>query len=160
MGIEMKEIAGFENYTISDDGVVFSKKTGTFKKATSNGRGKGYMFVDLYKDGKRKRLYVHRLVAEAFVPNPCNKPYVNHLDGDTRNNKAENLEWCTPLENVEHASKILRVMEGYNNSNYKKHLVKLVTDLSQIYSVDFTEILEKAQKKELKLSWCYVEVQE
>lgn len=63
----------------------------------------GYKKVELYKDGKRKSHKVHRLVAIAFIPNPKNKPHINHIDGNTVNNSVDNLEWCTPKENVDHA---------------------------------------------------------
>ena len=66
----------------------------------------GYKKVELVKDGKRKSLKVHRLVAIAFIPNPMNKPYINHIDGNPINNCVENLEWCTQHENVVHAYKI------------------------------------------------------
>lgn len=153
----MIEIKGFENYLIDENGTIINKNTSCIKIGTSNNIGKGYLYVDLYKNGKRKRFYIHRLVAETFIPNPENKPYINHIDGNPKNNNVSNLEWCTPLENVEHASKVLGVMDAYNNANYKKHLVKLVTDLSKIYSTDFTKIMEKAQRKEITLSWCRVE---
>lgn len=63
----------------------------------------GYKKVELAKDGKKKSLRVHRLVATAFIPNPMNKPYINHIDGNRINNCVENLEWCTQHENVVHA---------------------------------------------------------
>ena len=154
-----KIIKDFENYMVDENGNILNWKTQIFKKPTSNNRGKGYLYVDLYNNGKHKRVYIHRLVAQAFIPNPENKPYINHIDGNPRNNNVKNLEWCTPLENVEHASKVLGVMNTYNNSNYKKHLVKLVSDLSEMYSVDFVSIMEKAQHKKIKLSWQYVEVE-
>lgn len=154
-----KIIKGYENYIVTSEGCVINQRKGTCKKPTSNKQGRGYFYVDLYNNGKHKRFYVHRLVAEAFVENPNNKPFVNHKDGDTSNNKAENLEWVTPLENVEHASNVLGVLTAYKNSNYKKHIVKLVEDLSILYDVDFTKLMEKAQRKEIKLSWCYVEEQ-
>ena len=63
----------------------------------------GYMKVWLYKDGKRKEYAVHRLVANAFIDNPENKPCVNHIDNNRANNTLENLEWCTYKENSQWA---------------------------------------------------------
>ena len=63
----------------------------------------GYPVVNLYKDNKYKQIPVHRLVAEAFIPNPNNYPVVNHLDGNKLNNNVSNLEWCTQQRNVLHA---------------------------------------------------------
>ena len=62
-----------------------------------------YKRVSLYSDGGSTGCLIHRLVAKAFIPNPENKPYVNHLDGNRLNNKASNLEWCTAKENTHHA---------------------------------------------------------
>lgn len=69
-----------------------------------------YPSVILYINGKGKRIYVHRLVAEAFIPNPENKPEVNHKDGNINNTKAINMEWCTTLENIRHSFYVLRRM--------------------------------------------------
>lgn len=66
----------------------------------------GYPTVNLDKDYKHKVEYVHRLVAEAFIPNPENKPEVNHKDANKTNNNAENLEWVTHLENVQHSERL------------------------------------------------------
>jgi DNA-directed RNA polymerase specialized sigma24 family protein len=59
--------------------------------------------VKLFKDKIKKDFKVHRLVAQAFIPNPHNKPNINHKDGNPLNNKVENLEWCTQQENIDHA---------------------------------------------------------
>lgn len=65
-----------------------------------------YPSVSISRDGRLESFLVHRLVAEAFIPNPENKPYVNHIDGDTHNNHVSNLEWVTQSENINHAIKI------------------------------------------------------
>lgn len=101
----IKEIKGYEGlYYIDNEGNVYSKHSGWLKKLTPyiGGGGKGYNKVSLQKGGKRKTKYNHRLVAEAFIENPWEKPCVNHLDGDRYNNNKENLEWVTHQENTQH----------------------------------------------------------
>lgn len=63
----------------------------------------GYLMVGLNKHKNQKTYLVHRLVAMAFIPNPENKPYINHINAHRDDNRVENLEWCTPLENSRHA---------------------------------------------------------
>lgn len=71
---------------------------------------KGYLRVDLYDaDGNRKHYKVHRLVANAFIPNPDGKPQVNHKDGNKKNNSVTNLEWVTDAENKKHRKELLDV---------------------------------------------------
>ena len=101
----MKPIKGYENlYSVDEQGNVYSlvttnsRRKGILKPHPKN----GYLAVNLHKDGKVKHYYIHRLVAEAFIPNPQNKPNVNHRDCDTKNNSVENLEWCTQSENILH----------------------------------------------------------
>ena len=81
---------------------------------------KGYLRVGLYKNGKTKNHFVHSLVAQAFIPNPENKPLVNHIDGNRLNNNIANLEWCTPRENVQHALRL-----GLQKSGCEVHNSKL-----------------------------------
>lgn len=69
------------------------------------GKGGKYRVTTIQVDGKQKHLYIHRLVAKAFIPNPHNKPQINHKDGDPSNNHVSNIEWCTPSENMQHAYK-------------------------------------------------------
>ena len=95
-----KQIKGYDNYLISDRGRVFNFKFKKFLKPWKD-RG-GYLFVGLCKNGVHKH-YLHRLVALAYIPNPENKPTVNHIDGIKTNNFVENLEWNTQKENVRHS---------------------------------------------------------
>lgn len=100
-GEEWKDIDG--KYQISNYSRVKSFRNGQVKISKPSISPDGYMYCSLAMNGKRKYLRVHRLVAEAFIPNPDNKPYVNHIDGCKWNNCASNLEWVTHSENMKHA---------------------------------------------------------
>ena len=100
----MKSIPNYPNYSVTEDGKVWSHKTNKFLKA---GLGKiGYYVVALYKDNKQKTFNIHRLVAESFIDNNCNKQFVNHINGIKTDNMVQNLEWATPRENNLHAHKM------------------------------------------------------
>lgn len=73
------------------------------KVLTSDINHSGYHRVTLFKNGKRYRRAVHRIIAKAFIPNPKRKPQINHKDGNPSNNSVTNLEWCTGSENNKHA---------------------------------------------------------
>lgn len=92
-------------FEVTDQGDVYRIKNGQREpaKVQKTGRQHNYCVVSYMENGKQKHVYVHRLVAQAFIPNPNNYPQVNHLDGNPLNNAVENLEWCTPKMNVEHA---------------------------------------------------------
>jgi hypothetical protein len=95
-----KAMRGFENiYEIDTEGNVYSLKFNKVRKLKPGKTSAGYYTVDLRKDGKSKTHYIHRLVAEAFVENPDNKPQVDHYDGDRTNNKVENLRWVSHQQN-------------------------------------------------------------
>lgn len=97
---EWKVIEGFSKYEVSNFGNIRSyttKNNGNNLIVQTN--KKGYGMILLYKDGKPKSRKVHRLVAQAFIPNLQNKPCVNHKDRNVKNNNVDNLEWCTYKEN-------------------------------------------------------------
>lgn len=90
----------------------------------------GYKMVTLTKNSKGKMFKVHRLVALAFIPNPENKPQVNHIDGNKNNNHVSNLEWCTAKENCFHAEK-LKLRYRYSGKENKKSIqIKQIDDLT------------------------------
>lgn len=76
-----------------------------------------------------KEEYLHRLIAKAFIPNPENKPYINHINGIKNDNRIENLEWCTPSENTNHAIKVLKRNFGASNAGIESKLRKPVYQL-------------------------------
>ena len=101
-----RSIKDYPGYEVSNLGRVRSFNFNRVRiKTLITHKPTGYIAVYLYKHNKIKNAKVHRLVAQAFIPNPENKPQVNHIDGDKTNNKADNLEWCTPSENQRHANR-------------------------------------------------------
>ncbi len=119
----LKDIKDYENYQISDTGIVINKKTGRELKQQEK---KGYMNVSLFKNGKKKNKLVHRLVAEAFIENIKNYPQINHKNEDTLNNMVENLEWCTQKYNNNYGTyrERARIRMLENNPFKGKHHTK------------------------------------
>jgi len=100
-----KPVAGFgSKYLISKNGAVVSIQPGKRNKFLSKriDRG-GYQTVRLNKDGITSTHFIHRLIAAAYIPNPDNKRFINHINGIKTDNRIENLEWCTHAENIRHA---------------------------------------------------------
>lgn len=108
-----KPLKDFPAYLISEDGEVFYK---TKKELiTPRYQGNGYLTVHIHKHNCKKKAYLlHRLVAETFIWNRLNKPFVNHKDGVKDNPKFSNLEWCTAKENTEHALRYGLVNHKHN----------------------------------------------
>lgn len=123
---EWRDIVGYEGkYQVSSLGRVKSLERITHNNKSSNTSWKtrrvkerilrhgdnpnGYEFVQLSKDGRLHIFYIHRLVANAFIPNPENLPIINHKDQTPKNNKASNLEWCTQKYNVNYADAIDKI---------------------------------------------------
>ena len=147
-----KPIKDYEGiYEVSNYGRVKSLERVIYNSGTKNGlytihekiikqrinkKRYGYCELSLHKNGKEKRFKVHRLVAEAFIPNPNNLPEVNHIDGNKENNHILNLEWVTPSENQKHRHKL------GNNKTSQKRVGKFDKDGNLI--VKYDSIIEAA----------------
>ena len=106
MNEEWKKIEDFPNYSVSNLGRVRNDRTGKILKPGKNRCG--YRQVILSQGHCKSRVFsVHRLVADAFILNPENKPELNHIDGDPSNNQVDNLEWCNRSENILHSYRVL-----------------------------------------------------
>lgn len=102
-------IKDFPDYYICDNGDVYSRKRGRFQKLVPIKNPKnGYMAINVCAKGQRRFLTIHRLVAQAFIPNPDNKCDVNHKNGNKSDNCVENLEWNTRSENMKHSFNVLK----------------------------------------------------
>lgn len=97
-----KQIPGYPEYTVDTEGNIYSFKRGTKYKMRQNIDATGYPSVHLSLNGKAKRHNIHRVVAEVFIPNPENKPCVNHKNSVRHDNSVSNLEWVTYSENNLH----------------------------------------------------------
>lgn len=97
-----------DGYYINKEGLIYRDYGDYIRYLNERESPYGYSRVSvLHKDGRRVDRFVHRLLMKTFVPNPDNKPEVNHIDGNKRNNKLENLEWVTGKENKKHSREIL-----------------------------------------------------
>jgi len=131
-------ISGYENtYLITSHGEII--RNGKVRKVGVTRTG--YQSVVLCKNGVMKNYRVHRLVAEAFIPNPDNKPHVNHINGDKTDNRVENLEWVTQSENMQHAysSGLRNPMNGTKHTN-SKLTESQVREMRHIYSLGHVTI--------------------
>ena len=109
------DFLGYPNYSVTDDGKVFSlnyNHTGKKKEMKPQKKINGYNRIKLYIEGKKKKFMVHRLVALAFIPNPDNLPEVNHKDENKTNNMVGNLEWCSIKYNNTYGTRLERVSKA------------------------------------------------
>lgn len=135
------------NYSVSKKGEVRNDVSG---KMLNPSIQQGYCHVGLTIDGKIRRFRVHRLVAIAYLDNPENKPYVNHIDGCRSNNNLENLEWCTPAENTQHA-----VQTGLMQPSREKKVIQYSLSGEKIQEfVSLSEAARQTDSQSAKITLC------
>lgn len=121
--MKSKDIPGYPNYFVTDEGDVYSRdyrRYGTIQKLKPGLGKRGYLLVSLWNDGKAKTFTIHRLVANAFIPNPDDLPQINHEDFIKINNNVDNLEWCNNSYNHIHSFKCGRIpIKGEGHGSHK-----------------------------------------
>lgn len=124
-----RSVVGLEGrYEISSKGNLLSLLRSRTKPVKTKLNEKGYERAGLWGNGKAITLFVHRLVASAFIPNPLGLPYVNHLDSNPLNNTWPNLEWTTPVGNSAHALKYGRMSRDKRKPQKSKTLARQIID--------------------------------
>jgi hypothetical protein len=127
----MRTIKGFEDYSVTKDGQVYSHFTNKFIKPFLRESTYKYLYVNLYNNGKKSKHSIHRLVAKAYIPNNNNKPQVNHINGEKFDNRSINLEWATASENGLHAyHNGLSKVSDYHKKCLVERQNKIVLDTS------------------------------
>ena len=140
-----KDIPGYENlYQISNLGRVkslsrkWSPKENILK---AKGGAEIYLHVSLWKNRKSTHLYIHKCVAQVFIPNPNNFKYVNHKDENKKNNVISNLEWCDAKYNANYGTRNIRISNKQKNNIAKSYPV-LQYDLSGNFISEYPSIME------------------
>lgn len=141
---EWRPVVGFEaEYLISNIGRVWSNHS---RKILKNKSARGYQYISLCSHGYRQERRIHRLVAEAFIPNPYNKPTVNHINEVKTDNRVENLEWATMQEQNAHGTRTVRAMA---NTDWAARSAKMdYAEIAQKH--DYFKINEKQMKPVLQ----------
>lgn len=158
-----KDIKGYEGlYKISNTGKIKSyhtrgnhQKVGKEHYITPSKTTTGYYKVELMKEHKRRGYKLHRLIALAFIPNPLNKPYINHIDGNKLNNSLSNLEWCTQKENVNHAYNAGLIPKNAISKEELHNLYmikrKSISEISAITHVGYNRVKEYMKLYDIKM---------
>lgn len=145
-------------YKIKENGDIFNKYGEQLKTFVAKN---GYLLCFLYIGGVRKAMLHHRLIAKKFIPNPENKPYVNHINGDKTDNRVSNLEWVTPKENAQHSIKVLnKINKGGDQPKLNRLKAELIrhfyrlgknkSELAREYGVQRTSISKIINYKSYK----------
>lgn len=143
-----KPVEGYEGlYEVSTNGGAKSlnyNKTGKEKILKPGKNKQGYLYINLWKNGKGKAYKIHRLVAQTFLPNPDNLPCVNHKDENKTNNHYSNLEWCTYKENINWGTANERRSKTKTNGKKSKAIISINPSTREI--IEFPSTQEAKRK--------------
>lgn len=155
---EWRAVPGYEGlYEVSNMGNVRNVRRNTLLRLTKTNYG--YIQVDLYKNGIKTGLKVHRLVAQAFLPNPDNLPQVNHKDEDKTNNNVTNLEWCTVKYNNNYGTKNIRRSEtlikngywtGLSKEEYRKEYYEKNKEKRREYMREYRKVYREKNREKIR----------
>jgi len=139
------KVQNFDNYLISKDGRLITlnyRATGKKKELFPKENEDGYLKYRLNKNKKRYQMFLHRLIAINFIPNPNNLPCINHIDGNKKNNSISNLEWCTHGDNMRHYWNKFYVpfTNGGINNAHSKLTEEQVREIKDIKNKSTSEI--------------------
>ena len=162
-----KDIKGYKDlYQISNLGRIkslYALHNGKILKPQK--QKNGYFTIDLHRNGKFKRKTIHKLVAEAFIPNVNNYKYINHKDSDISNNKADNLEWCTQKYNIKYAydfgNKIPPHMKSVNQIDINGKVIATFISIQEagrktnIKSANISKCCRNLRNKAGGYQWAY-----
>ncbi len=152
MNRKWKDIPGTNGrYKVCNDGYVI----GPYGKILKAGNNKGYLFVTLSTPNGTQHKLLHRLVAEAFVPNPTKLPQVHHKDEDKSNCKAYNLEWCTNIDNSTYSQgkKVLQLLHGNIIAEYRS--ISEAARVTKIVRSSISEVCAGTRLTAGGYSWRY-----
>lgn len=144
----MKELTEFENYLIDENGNVFSRYSNKYLKISKN--QSGYLVVRMRKDNKCYSRFIHKLVAQTFIPNPHNYCYVCHKDGNITNNSVSNLEWTNRGKKIKGIHCITKEALEFNS-------IKEAADYFGVNSTTINNALCGVCKTSCGYIWQYVE---
>lgn len=157
---EWRDVPGYEGlYQVSNLGRVYSFKTNRYLKMGINSHG--YKRAPLLKDDKTQLRNVHRLVALAFIPNPDNKPNVDHINGDKTDNRVTNLKWATQKENINNPTTLEKLRNNPNCGGKRPGAGrKKVTIPKPNIETNFHVQCSYAQREKLNAYWQTIKYEE
>ena len=155
----MKNIKGYEGlYGITTEGDVWSYRRKKFLKPGVN--NDGYLYINLSKNGKYKSYTIHRLVAEAYIPNPENLPEINHKDENKTNNCLQNLEWCDHKYNINYGTRNEKLKKPILQYDLDGNFIKeweSAADVGKKVKSSICHCLNGDQKTAYGYKWVYKE---